>query len=106
MIDIEIDDEAWNKALPDAQALAQRAAEAAEPSANLVVLLTSDETVRDLNARFRHKDAATNVLSFPMQSLNWPVGVPRAVKLRATSITSSLSARPFRAVKSAELAVS
>ena len=65
MIDIEIDDEAWNKALPDAQALAQRAAEAAEPSANLVVLLTSDETVRDLNARFRHKDAATNVLAFP-----------------------------------------
>jgi probable rRNA maturation factor len=33
--------------------------------ASVVLLLTDDATVRDLNARFRHKDAATNVLSFP-----------------------------------------
>ena len=31
----------------------------------LVVLLTDDAAVRDLNARFRGKDAPTNVLSFP-----------------------------------------
>lgn len=30
-----------------------------------VVLLTDDETVQALNARFRGKDAPTNVLSFP-----------------------------------------
>jgi probable rRNA maturation factor len=32
---------------------------------SVVVLLTDDASVRELNARFRHKDAATNVLSFP-----------------------------------------
>lgn len=32
---------------------------------DLTILLTDDETVRDLNARFRSKDSATNVLSFP-----------------------------------------
>jgi probable rRNA maturation factor len=31
----------------------------------IVVLLTDDATIRDLNTRFRGKDAATNVLSFP-----------------------------------------
>ena len=30
------------------------------------VLLTSDEEVRELNAKWRDKDKATNVLSFPM----------------------------------------
>ena len=97
MIDVEIEDEAWTAALPDAEALAVAAAAAAlaapnapagggAPSAQilhreagevdraqretegafgLVVLLTDDETVRDLNARFRSKDKPTNVLSFP-----------------------------------------
>ena len=31
----------------------------------MVILLTDDASVRELNARFRHKDVATNVLSFP-----------------------------------------
>ena len=31
----------------------------------MVILLTDDATVRDLNARFRAKDTPTNVLSFP-----------------------------------------
>ncbi|MBI1200763.1 MAG: rRNA maturation RNase YbeY [Phenylobacterium sp.] len=31
----------------------------------VTILLTDDETVRELNARFRQKDSATNVLSFP-----------------------------------------
>ena len=31
----------------------------------LTVLLTDDVSVRELNARFRGKDSATNVLSFP-----------------------------------------
>jgi len=31
----------------------------------LTILLTQDERLRELNARFRGKDAATNVLSFP-----------------------------------------
>ena len=66
MIDVEIEDEAWTQALPDAADLALAAATAAvTAAADLVVLLTDDATVRDLNARFRNKDAATNVLSFP-----------------------------------------
>jgi len=66
MIDVEIEDEAWTRALPDAADLALAAATAAvTAAADLVVLLTDDATVRDLNARFRDKDAATNVLSFP-----------------------------------------
>jgi probable rRNA maturation factor len=108
LIDVEIEDEAWTRALPDAEALVVAAAEAAlragtnglppegeaaerrrglKPAApvhgnplspfgtappegerlefNLVVLLTDDAAVQDLNARFRGKDKPTNVLSFP-----------------------------------------
>jgi probable rRNA maturation factor len=71
--DVEIEAEAWTAALPDAAALARRAAlvalgEAADPAdrtRGVVVLLTDDAAVRDLNARFRGQDAPTNVLSFP-----------------------------------------
>lgn len=31
----------------------------------MTILLTDDAAIRDLNGRFRSKDAATNVLSFP-----------------------------------------
>lgn len=75
MIDIEIEDPAWIDALPEAARLVRVAAEAAmmsvgplpvsEGGASLNVLLTDDASVRTLNARFRDKDAATNVLSFP-----------------------------------------
>lgn len=71
MIDVEIEDEAWTRALPEVEALAMAAAQAAlstapnAPSAGLAILLADDETVRDLNARFRGKDGPTNVLSFP-----------------------------------------
>lgn len=67
MIDIEIEAEAWTAALPDVAAVAERAAAAAlgTVAGDVVVLLTDDEAVRDLNARFRNKDKPTNVLSFP-----------------------------------------
>lgn len=70
MIDIEIEDPAWTAALPEARALALAAAEAALLNEGAVgegvaLLLTDDETVRDLNARFRKQDKPTNVLSFP-----------------------------------------
>ena len=75
MIEVEVEDEAWTAALPDAEPLARQAAgaalsrravsDAAGGETTLVVLLTSDAVVQDLNARFRGRDAATNVLSFP-----------------------------------------
>jgi probable rRNA maturation factor len=76
VIEVEVEDPAWTEALPEAETLAVAAAEAAlklhaqdaSPGGEdlgVVVLLTDDETVRDLNARFRNKDKPTNVLSFP-----------------------------------------
>ena len=67
-IDIEIEAAAWSEALPFAEALTAQAAEAAlgdEPRRGMAILLTDDNTVRDLNRRYRFKDAPTNVLSFP-----------------------------------------
>jgi probable rRNA maturation factor len=67
-LDIEIEDEAWRRRLPGIEALLAGAAAIIKAQGAAVVLLTDDEAVRDLNARFRGKDAATNVLSFPAPS--------------------------------------
>ena len=74
MIEVEVEDEAWTGALPDAAAIAERAAKAALGTAEgeLVVLLTNDEVVHQLNTRFRHKDRPTNVLSFPAAESAFP----------------------------------
>lgn len=65
MIDIEVESDAWSADLPDVADIVMRAAEQAVPPGDVVILLTADEVVRDLNARFRGKDRPTNVLSFP-----------------------------------------
>jgi probable rRNA maturation factor len=73
LIEILIDDDAWPDALPEVSKLAFEAADSAlsflppemGEDLGLVVFLTDDETVRDLNERFRGRDAPTNVLSFP-----------------------------------------
>lgn len=67
MISVEIEDEAWTAAVADAEAQVGAAARAALEGVDgeIVILLTDDGTVRDLNARFRGKDRPTNVLSFP-----------------------------------------
>ena len=67
MIEVEIEEAAWTSALPDAAAVAERAATAAlgTVEGDVVVLLTDDAAVQDLNARFRDRDRPTNVLSFP-----------------------------------------
>ena len=76
MIRIEADvSEEWDSRT-DWPALAERAVRAAvghsrharliESEAEVSVKFTSDEEVRALNAEWRDKDRATNVLSFPM----------------------------------------
>jgi probable rRNA maturation factor len=70
LIDIEVEDAAWTKALPDVQSLVRAAAEATLASEGadgegVSLLLTNDLAQQALNARFRDQDKATNVLSFP-----------------------------------------
>ena len=74
-IDIEVEDPAWADALPDASALARQAALAALPAVptdDIAILLTDDPAVQDLNARFRGKDAPTNVLSLSLIHISEP----------------------------------
>lgn len=69
VIEVEIEDQAWTAAQPDAEALAVAAAMATlDQPGEIAVLLTDDATLRDLNNRFRGKDKPTNVLSFPAPS--------------------------------------
>ena len=72
LIDVIIDSEAWS-ACADlseltervvAQSLATSGARLA-PNAELCVTFCDDEQIRALNAEWRRKDKATNVLSFP-----------------------------------------
>ncbi len=68
MIEVEVADPLWLQSLPRARDLARAAAQAAlkgDARDDVVILLADDETVRELNERFRGKDTATNVLSFP-----------------------------------------
>jgi probable rRNA maturation factor len=78
MLEIALDaDEEWDSSR-SWPLLARKAAEAAiaesafpdliesDRAVELSVTLTSDEHVRELNAKWRNKDKPTNVLSFPM----------------------------------------
>ena len=70
MIETVVEDEGWTEVLPGADALAAACHEAAlalEPAlaGEIALLLCDDGAMRSLNARFRGKDAPTNVLSFP-----------------------------------------
>lgn len=74
MIEIEVEAEAWTVALPDAEAVVERAAQASlgTVEGDIVVLLTDHAAVRELNGRFRDKDKPTNVLSFPAPENAFP----------------------------------
>ena len=70
-IDLVVPCASWRRALPAVAGLARAAATAAlEQSgkpisqAELSLVLADDATVRELNARWRGKDAPTNVLAF------------------------------------------
>lgn len=78
LIDVIIEDRAWN---PAAEATVRRAITEAAIATGadfkdrvLAVLLTDDGSIRRLNARWRHIDKPTNVLSFsPASGQQGPV---------------------------------
>jgi probable rRNA maturation factor len=78
VIEVEIEDEAWIAALPDAVAVVQRSATVAlgAVEGDVVVLLTDDAAVQEINARFRDRDQPTNVLSFPAADMTIPGHAP------------------------------
>ena len=72
-IDVAIEDERWETAIPGLESLVTRAVEAGLAIApgtpagpvEVSVLLTADAAVQALNKTWRGKDKPTNVLSFP-----------------------------------------
>lgn len=74
MIEVEVEAADWSAALPEVEAVVVRAVTAAlgTVEGDVVVLLTDDETVRQINARFRDRDRPTNVLSFPAAESAFP----------------------------------
>jgi probable rRNA maturation factor len=68
VIEVVVDEPSWRASVCDVEAVVETAATAAlvgRSVGEVAVLLASDDAVKTLNQRFRGKDAATNVLSFP-----------------------------------------
>jgi probable rRNA maturation factor len=79
--------------LPSAQTLARflKSAQAAVGlKGQVTVLLTTDEAIRGLNKRFRAKNKATDVLSFPAEGANRGSGAERIAGDLAISVTTAL----------------
>ena len=79
--------------LPTARTLARylkTAQEAVGLKGQVTVLLTTDEAIRGLNRRFRGKNKATDVLSFPAEGPNRGSGAERVVGDLAISVTTAL----------------
>ncbi|MDI4656664.1 rRNA maturation RNase YbeY [Xanthobacter autotrophicus] len=83
-IDVLVEADGW-AAVPDAEAICERAARAAlaacgdavpEPC-EVAITLTDDARIRVLNREWRGKDKATNVLSFPQPDLPDDVDAPQ-----------------------------
>jgi probable rRNA maturation factor len=75
-IEINIEEEEWQKTCPNAERIIKEAATAALHGAGIAgkaqsievsVLLTNDEYIQSLNHNYRDKDKPTNVLSFPLE---------------------------------------
>jgi probable rRNA maturation factor len=85
-VSVSLDDPRWACAVGDPLRLARRAAAAAlrlgRGQGALSIVLADDAALRGLNQKFRDKDYATNVLSFPALGGLGDVIVSRAAVLR------------------------
>lgn len=82
-IAIDVEDAGW-EAIPGLDVLTRQAAAAAFTATGLIaedfdtsILFTDDAAIAALNAQWRGKDHATNVLSFPAEDMPLPDGEPR-----------------------------
>jgi probable rRNA maturation factor len=76
-VNVIVAEPAWRRLIPHAEAVAARAARAA--GATGTVVLAADRTVRRLNARHRHQNKSTNVLTYtaPAPEMLLALGVVR-----------------------------
>jgi probable rRNA maturation factor len=66
VIEVELANENWRTRIPDVREVVRQAARAASGNnGRVAILLTDDQTLAELNKRFRGKDQETNVLAFP-----------------------------------------
>lgn len=82
-LDIIVEAEAWTEALPEAEAVARKAALTVWSNAGntgrpteVSIVLGDDALVQRLNDTYRGKDKPTNVLSFPADGTEMPEGAP------------------------------
>ncbi|MFC7292412.1 rRNA maturation RNase YbeY [Hirschia litorea] len=75
-IDTRVEDDGWKTVLPEFEAIIERALEATAGAVGVSglveVLLTDNSEMQSLNAKWRHKDKPTDVLSFPSDSADMP----------------------------------
>ena len=110
-IDVLVQADAWTRALSSSPAVCRRAARAAfaagaraglkrkAAAVELSIVLGSDAAIRKLNAAYRKKDKATNVLSFPVGGADVPgadVGAAGGVLLGDVVIAYGTVAREAR----------
>ena len=95
-VDVVVNSALW-QAEPKARAIVRRsvmeaAAAVSTTAGELAIVLTDDSAVRKLNREWRNKDAATNVLSFPV-----PAGAGGAMLLGDIVIAYETTAREAQA---------
>jgi probable rRNA maturation factor len=76
---IEIEDTRWND-IAGIERLLTAAAAATLPAGEtreIACLLTDDQSIKDINKRWRGQDKPTNVLSFPAAQMALPPGEPQ-----------------------------
>lgn len=82
LLDINVEDDAWLKALPDYEIIIDKSLHAAfshikqletlAQTIEISINLTNDADIKRLNLQYRGKDKPTNVLSFPQIDWNIP----------------------------------